>query len=111
MEDRAAKIPAVSHRHPGADVDRRHRTRDLTRRDGEHDPAHREDVPGVTGGDAAIDDVAVDARQEQRRRGRQQLQDDDRRELPCIRLQVTSEQTPQHRRATYGIRQRSSSRE
>jgi len=77
-EDRGAQVAAERHLEGRTDVHGGERAGDLKRGDCEHDAAALEDIGRVAGRDAAVDDVAVDARQEQRRDGGSELEHDHR---------------------------------
>ena len=62
----------------------------------EHHPAAHEDVRGVAGRDALVDDVPVDARQVQRRDRAAELEQHDQPELGVKRGQIGTEQAPEH---------------
>ncbi len=74
LEERAAHVAADDHRRACAVVDGAGRAGDLQERDGEHHAAGADDVGGVAGDDAAIDDVGVERRQVERGRRLDQLQ-------------------------------------
>ena len=59
---RARRSRPGAHRHAGAEVGGGDRGGDLGDRDEQHPPAGGDDVAGVAGGDAVVDDVGVEAR-------------------------------------------------
>ena len=76
------KIPArrsrpTAHRHAGAEPGGGDRGDDLDDREQQHLPAGADDVAGVAGRHAVVDDVGVEARQLQRRHRGDGLEDDD----------------------------------
>jgi hypothetical protein len=95
-EQPRAQVPAERHRDPGAEVDRHHRRHHLQHADRQHPGAEADDVPGVTGRDAVVDDVRVQAGQVQGRQGLDQLQHQHHRDRRGVRTQVLPKQPDQH---------------
>ena len=75
VEQAGPDVAAEPHRRPRAVVDGADREGDLDQRDREHEQADPPDVGGVARGDAVVDDVGVQARQEEGGQRLQQLQD------------------------------------
>src|SRR5690606_22349662 len=59
-----------------------------------------EDVVGVAAGDAAVDDVGVEAGEVQRRQGADELQRHDGGDEPAVWLEMGAEKARQHQRAS-----------
>ena len=70
----AAQVAAEAHRGPRAEVDGDDRADDLDGGDQQHPAADAQDVAGVAGGDALVDDVGVEAGQVERGHGADELQ-------------------------------------
>jgi len=83
-EDRAAQVAAQGHGRLRAEVDGDDRADDLRQGDQEHQPAGAEDVAGVTGGDALVDDVGVERGQVQRGDRLRELEHHHRRQQPPV---------------------------
>ena len=66
LEDGGAQVAPEAHGHLGAPVDRGHRSGAHDQGHDQHQRPDREDVLGVAGGDALVDDVRVQVRQVQR---------------------------------------------
>src|SRR5690606_31422024 len=83
-EDGGAYVPAEAHGDAGCKVDGRDDARDVHQAHDEHPDTRPDDVAGVAHGNAAVDDVRVEARQVQHRDGAGELQQHDRGELAPV---------------------------
>src|SRR5690554_2450912 len=88
VEDAGAQVAAEGHGHAGAQVDGAYGAGHLQERHEEHDAAALQDVARVPENDAAVDDVGVDARQQQGGDGGQELQGYDQPDGPAVGARV-----------------------
>ena len=95
-KDRRAQIPAHPHGRAGAEVHRADGAHHLQCGHPEHHRAELDDAAQIALGHAVVDDRGIDGRQIQRRQRADDLQRRHRGEQLAVRLDVPSQQSPEH---------------